>query len=123
MTQQRILVVDDEQIILFAIREYLKALGYKIDCAADMEAAQALISDISYRAVLVDLRLAGVDGVEGLEVVSFIRAKSPMTRIIVLTAYGSPEIEQEALRRGADLFLHKPVPMQDISQKLLSLLR
>lgn len=115
-------MVDDEQTILFAMREYLKAFDYQVDCVTEREQAQRSIEQGAYQAVVLDLRLTGMDGKEGLEMVSFIRERSPSTRIVVLTAYGSPEVETEAMIRGADLFLHKPTRMQEVNEKLLSLI-
>ena len=121
-TSQRILLVDDDELILFAMKEYLKPFGYQIDCAREKEEAQAMIANISYRAVLVDVRLTGLDGIEGLEVISFVKERSPWTRIIVLTGYGSPEIETDAMQHGADVFLHKPMRMREVSEILQGLL-
>ena len=58
---QRILVVDDEATILFAMKEYLSGGGFTVDCAAEREEAQALIANVSYCAVIADLRLLGSD--------------------------------------------------------------
>ncbi len=66
-------------------------------------------------------RLTGIHGTEGLNIVSYARERCPWTRIIVLTAYGSPDIEKEAYRLGADSFLHKPIPLPDVAQIVFGL--
>jgi DNA-binding response OmpR family regulator len=113
---QRILVVDDEPPILFALRDYFQAAGYQVDCAGELEEAQALIAEEpSYDLVIADLRLDSFSGTSGLELIGNVRDRSTASRILLLTAYGSPEIEAEALRRGADAFLHKPIPLPKLA--------
>jgi DNA-binding response OmpR family regulator len=111
----RLLVVDDEEPILAAIREYFSPLGYEVDCARELEEAEALISHIRYSLLIADVRLTGTHGTEGLELIRFTRERSPWTRIIVLTGYGSSEMEMEANGRGVDAFLQKPQPLAELA--------
>lgn len=110
----RLLVVDDEEPILSAIRDYFEAQGYEVDCARELEEAEALLSHIRYALLIADLRLTGVHGNEGLELIRFACDRSPWTRTIVLTGYGSTEIETEAIGRGVDAFLQKPQPLAQL---------
>jgi len=112
----RLLVVDDEEPILFAMREYFTSLGFQVDCVREIEPAQALLAEERYQVVIADLRLAGSGGREGLELVSYVRRRHPGTAIVVLTAYGSPEVESEARSRGIDAFLHKPSPLREVAE-------
>ena len=115
-TTTRILIVDDEEPILFAMREYFEAKGWVVDCARETPEAEALLSENEYGLAILDLRLSGTPGAEGLDLIESVRTRSPRTRIILLTAYGSREIEAEAFRRGADAFLHKPKPLSEVAQ-------
>jgi DNA-binding NtrC family response regulator len=112
----RILVVDDEEPILFAIRDYFEPLGWQVDCAQELEEAEALLSHIRYTLLIADLRLSGIHSNEGLELIRFVRERSPWTRVIVLTGYGSVEIETEAVGRGVDAFLQKPQPLAALAE-------
>ena len=114
--RMRILVVDDEEPILFAIRDYFEPLGWQVDCAQELEEAEALLSHIRYTLLIADLRLTGIHSNEGLELIRFVRERSPWTRVIVLTGYGSVEIEGEAVGRGVDAFLLKPQPLADLAE-------
>jgi DNA-binding response OmpR family regulator len=116
MVQHSILLVDDNESILFALKEYFTADGYQVECARELEEAQALLSGNRCSVVIVDLCLGGIHGVEGLDMVSYARERCPSTRIIILTAYGSPAIEAEARRRGVDIFLYKPKPLSEVGQ-------
>lgn len=112
----RILVLDDEEPILFAMREYFESQGYQVDCAKETREAEAFLARSRYSVVTVDLHLGGLDGREGLDLVSIIRERYRETKVIILTAYGSTEVENQALRLGVDAFLHKPKPLPEVEQ-------
>ena len=119
---RKILIVDDEPLIVLAMRKYFEGLGYAVDSAHELEGAQALLSRYEYGLVIADLRLTGVGGVEGLQIVSDIHQRCANTRVILLSAYGTPEIERESYSRGADAFLHKPKALMEIAQVAMTLL-
>lgn len=110
----RLLVVDDEAAIRFALTEYFRESGWVVDAASEKEEAEALLSCTAYAVVIADLRLTGIYGVEGLDIIQSSRHLCPETRIVLLTGNGTPELEAEARRRGADAFLHKPLPLPDL---------
>jgi DNA-binding NtrC family response regulator len=118
-----ILIVDDEESILFAMQEYFTALGYDVDCARELGDAKVLLAHRSYAVAISDLRLTGNPGTEGLALLDYIRQHYPATRVIILTAYGLPETEQEARRRGAEAFLHKHMSLPEVAHVLATLLR
>jgi len=120
--QERILIVDDEELIVLAMRKYFEGLGYTVDSAHELEEAQALLTTRRYDLVIADLRLTGIGGVEGLQIVSDIHQRHGDTRVILLSAYGTPEIERESYNRGADAFLHKPKSMMEIANVAVTLL-
>lgn len=113
---KRILIVDDEESIRFAVKRYFTRMGFQVDCARELEEAEALATHTSYRVVIADLSLTDSGSTEGLEIVRFMRRSCPGARVIVLTAHGSPNIETEAYKRGADAFLHKPQRLQELAK-------
>jgi two-component system response regulator PilR (NtrC family) len=117
-----ILIVDDEESILFAMQEYFTALGYHVDCARELEDAKTLLARTSYAVAISDLRLTDNAGTEGLALLDYIRQHHPATRVIILTAYGVPETEQEARRRGAEAFLRKRVSLPEVAHVVAGLL-
>lgn len=121
-TPHRLLVVDDEAPILFALKDYFTCFGYEVDGARELEEAKALLVNYPYSLVIADMRLTGIGGTEGLEMIGFVRERFPATRVILLTAYGSSEIEAEALKLGVDAFLHKPKPLSEVAQIVFGLL-
>jgi DNA-binding NtrC family response regulator len=117
-----ILIVDDQESILFALQEYFTALGYHVDCARDLAGAKALLGRTPYAVAITDLCLTGSSGTEGLTLLDYIRHHHPATHVIILTAYGLPETEQEARRRGAEAFLRKRLSLPEVAQVVAALL-
>jgi len=118
----RLLIVDDEEAICFSMSEYFSLQGYKVDTARELEEAERLIEATDYTVVIQDLRLSRTRTPDGLNIIKMIRGQHPRTRIIVLTAYGSAEMEDEARRCGADAFLRKPSPLSEVAQVVQGLI-
>jgi len=112
---KRLLIVENEETILFALQRYFSRVGFIVDCASELEEAEALAMHTSYDLVIADLALTAGGGTEGLEILRLLRTARSGARVIMLTAYGTPQIEREAYRRGADAFLSKPRPLAEIA--------
>src|SRR5882724_1641917 len=110
---EKILIIDDDEQLVSAYRDYLTECGYEIDCAQELEEAQTLLAHFPYSVVITDLRLSKL-AFGGLDVIKHIREQSLATRVIVLTAYGWPELKLEAAASGADTFLRKPTRLKDL---------
>jgi DNA-binding NtrC family response regulator len=118
---KRILIVDDEVVILLAFQQLLAVDGRQIDTAETIEEAERLLDKNHYDVVIADLRLTGILGEEGLEILQYVREKSPGTRMILVTGYGSPEIKEKAYELGAAFYFEKPVStvvLKDALQRL-----
>jgi DNA-binding NtrC family response regulator len=112
----QLLVVDDEQSIVFSMSDFFTQKGFKVDTAYEVEEAENLIETNEYEAMILDLRLGASPYPLGLDVIKFAHQRTPNTRIVVLTACSSMEIEKEALSTGADVFLRKPKPLSQLAQ-------
>jgi DNA-binding response OmpR family regulator len=117
----RLLIIDDEAAIRFALSDYFRECGWEVDAAAEKEEAEALLAHTEYAVVIADLRLTGIYGIEGLDIIQWSRHLRPETRVVLLTGNGTPEIEAEARRRGADAFLHKPLPLPELERVVAGL--
>jgi DNA-binding NtrC family response regulator len=106
----RVLFVDDEDSIRFALRDYFAAKGYDVDAACNVDEADALLAQQVFEVVIIDLRLGPDKQALGLELVSRVRERHPMTAVVLFTAHGTPEIARETRRLGAT-FLEKPLPL------------
>ena len=101
----RILVVDDEAPMREALRDWLLEEGYEVGLAAGGPEAIAMAEDGSWNAVLLDLKMPGMDG---LQTLAELRRIAPHTDIIMMTAYATVETAVKAMREGAFDYLVKP---------------
>ncbi len=112
----RILVADDEEGVLFALKEYLGCCGWEVDTALSATDDERLLEVNGYAAVITDLRFSGPTGTEGLAIVRAARKRNPHAPVVVMTGYGSPEAEAAARRLGVDAFIPKPVPLWELAR-------
>ena len=120
--RRRMLVVDDEAVITFAMHRYFTLHGFDVHCAAECEEALALLAYNEYDIIVADLRLTGTQSEEGLEVIRQARERSSDVVIVLLTAYGTPGLDRKAENAGANLLLQKPQPLPELAQTVFSLL-
>jgi two-component system, NtrC family, response regulator AtoC len=110
MAYAHILVVDDESLIRWSLKERLAAHGYDIteaeSAAAAVEQAKAEID-----LVLLDFKLP--DG-DGLDVLRQIKERSPETLVIMMTGYSTVESAVEAMKRGAYHYVNKPFNLDEV---------
>lgn len=116
-----ILIVDDEPAILFAISEFFTSHGYAVECASEVEEAQALLSNFDFDVVVTDINLSPLAHAGGLLVITCIRERGLRARVVVITAHATPAITAEAHRLGIDLFLRKPIALAELAAAIASL--
>jgi DNA-binding NtrC family response regulator len=106
-----VLLVDDEPSIRLSVGDALAAAGYRVTLAADGGEAAALIGSQVFDVVVSDIRLPKMDG---LTLFRRIRAESPSTDVILITAYGRVSDAVQALKEGARDYLTKPFDNDEI---------
>lgn len=119
--ERKILMVDDKVTLCFAMREYFKLYNYQVDCAHNVDDAMTRLNDSHYPIMIADLDLGGTHDLDGFKVIAMAREQCPKTRIIVLTAYGSAEVESAARDLGVSAFLRKPSPLSKVAQIVFNL--
>jgi DNA-binding NtrC family response regulator len=119
--RKRILIVDDESRVAFFLQEGLKGLGdeYEVQAIESAELALERIHQRPFDLLVVDFRLPGING---LDLIERVRNVNPAAKTILITAYGTPEIEQEALRLDISRYLHKPFRIQDLMHTVQGIL-
>jgi DNA-binding NtrC family response regulator len=103
-----VLLVDDDLALLQALPEALRLRmgGVKIDTADSAEAALDLIAARDYDAIVTDIKMPGIDG---LELLAEIRTRRPDTPTVMITGHGEHDLVVHALRGGAYDFIQKPI--------------
>lgn len=116
MTEKpRILVVDDEQIIRNALRDWFSEDGYPIHIAADAQEALDILRQTACDIILLDIRMPGMDG---LELQTHIVRLHPQAIIIIMTAYASVDTAVRALKAGAYDYVQKPIEPETLQRMI-----
>ena len=116
----RILVVDDEQAVREALDRALRLEGYEVDLAGDGSEALATIAKRPPDAVVLDLMMPQING---LEVCRRLRAGGDRTPVLILTARDGVSDRVTGLDAGADDYMGKPFALAELSARLRALLR
>lgn len=116
----RILLAEDEPGIATRVKRALQSLGYIVECAADGEDAWYRGDSENFDAVVLDLGLPKMDG---LQILKKWRANGRAMPVLILTARGSWQERVEGIDAGADDYLPKPFQMPELQARLRALLR
>jgi two-component system response regulator FlrC len=109
----RILVVDDDSGMRLAMYETLRRKRYQVDQASNGEEGLEMAGKYAYQALITDLRMPGMTG---LELLHKVKAKSPATEVILVTAYGTVSTAVDAMKEGAYDYLQKPFSTSDLEK-------
>jgi DNA-binding response OmpR family regulator len=115
---KRILIVDDEPTILLTLSYALRSPDVEVVTASRLEPAEEALRRNAFDLVIADIRMSGMLGEEGLELLAFIRRNWPATKVIIMTAHGSDDVRQIALERGAVHYYQKPVDIRELMLKI-----
>ena len=116
----RVLIIDDDRALRDALRRALTLAGYEVATAEDGASGLELIADQPPDAVLLDI---GMPGVDGLEVCRRLRARGDRVPVLMLTARDAVEDRIDGLDAGADDYLVKPFDVGELKARLRALLR
>ena len=110
----RVLIVDDESLIRWSLAETLGRQGWVVTEASDAKSALRLVADARepFDVVVLDFRLPDSSD---LGLLSRIRTVSPLSQVILMTAFGTPELLDHARQLGAVAIVHKPFDLAEVS--------
>ena len=107
----RILVVEDDAEMRDLLSDELSDEGYEVTEAENGEDAAQKLSHMVFDVIITDMRMPKVGG---MELLTSVRKAHPMIPVIMITAFGTPEILNDASEMGAFDYLGKPFKIQDL---------
>jgi DNA-binding NtrC family response regulator len=113
-----ILVIDDEDNFLTLVRWFLSQRGFEIQTASSRDEALDVVEERSFDIALLDIRLGRADG---LSLLDALIARSPNTKVVMMTAYPTMGTIKQAFEKGATRYLTKPLDLQELSDSLKTL--
>jgi len=120
--EQKVLVVDDNEVNLLVARRMLEELGFEVDLAANGQEAIDAAAAYAYAAILIDSQMPGMDGNEATSIIRKAQGTDGYTPIIALTANVMATDRASAFAAGVDDYLSKPVFLEDLLASLERLL-
>ena len=115
MAKDRVLLVDDEREFTEILSQRMESRGVDVDTAASGGEALEKVKQKSYDAVILDLLMPEMDGMETLRL---LLAENPGLQVILLTAYATLPTGVEAIKLGAADFLEKPAEIHHLMEKI-----
>ena len=112
------LIVDDDEAVRAGLISVLESKEVDVKAAASLHEAEGFLRDTHFDLVMTDLRMSGPFCFEGWEVIWRVKDRFPDTRIVLFTAFGTPEIEEVARRLGASQCWSKSIPIPDIISRI-----
>src|SRR5580700_8319064 len=119
-SQGKVLIVDDDASIRRALHTTLSALGFEIEEASSGEQSVSFVRTEHYDAVLLDINMPGVGGIETCRM---LRRLAPSLPILMLTVRDSTDDKIDALDAGADDYITKPFHVGDLTARVRSAVR
>jgi DNA-binding NtrC family response regulator len=110
-TKTRILVLDDETIVLKRLGPALEKAGYAVDLFSRSADALARVKEAPFDIVITDLKMEGLDGMQFL---TKVKERSPQTEVIVITGFATMDTAKESFQKGVFDFLAKPFKLGEI---------
>lgn len=101
-----ILLVDDDPEVLWALGRYFTRAGFPFTACGDGEEAISILRSKHFDTVITDIQMPRLNG---LALVDWLRTNRPRTRVVVITAFGGPSIRHLSIKKGAVLYLEKPI--------------
>jgi DNA-binding response OmpR family regulator len=118
---KKVLIVDDEETLTWSMAKSLSKDKdkYEVIIANNGKEALNLLKKTSIDLVISDIRMPDING---LDLLVQIKKEHPQTKVIIMTAYGSSDVQKEATRRGSLVYVEKPFEISDIRKMIINLI-
>lgn len=108
--QKRVLLIDDDKIVLKSISKFLSSHGFDVEIVQDGEEALRKAKNNNFDLIITDVRMPGMNGIETIKKIRelYQKLKKPHVREIVITGYADSTVEREAQKLGITDYIYKP---------------
>jgi len=116
----RILIVDDEALVCWSLSRALQEEGYEVSTAQSGEEALDIMTEWRFDLVVTDLRLPQLNG---MDLFREIKRRFPQCKVLMISAFGTPQVRDEAMKEGVLRFFDKPFDIKELRESVRSALR
>ncbi len=111
--KEKILVVDDEKILLKTLDRLLSKEGYQVTTTDNSYDALDMVKKEFFDLIILDIRMPGMDGISLLKEIRKIQGDGEKSMVIIITGYASEDVPIKAIKLGADDYIMKPFELDD----------
>ena len=111
MENQKVLVIDDEQIVLDSVKKILSKENYEVDVSQDSKSGLEMALQKDYDIVLTDIRMPKIGG---MRILMDIRRNKPSVPVVLITGYASVQSAVQAMKLGATDYIEKPFTPEEL---------
>ena len=112
----RILLIDDDSSVIFALKLLMKAIGYEVTDTTDPAHGLEMMQTDTFDVVVSDLKMPGMTG---MEVLKNAKHRFPLVPFIIMSAHATEHDKNQARSLGVDAFLSKPFSPEELNEALL----
>ena len=109
----KILILDDEEIVVTRLKASLEKEGYAVESFTDSSKAKKCIENNKFDIVVTDLKMANIDG---MQLFRFIKEKWPDTEVILISGFATLDVARKALQEGVRDIIAKPFKISQIKE-------
>lgn len=120
MKKKRVLIIDDEPSLLESLNMYLKERGYEVQCTLDASDGLKKVDSFDPEAIVLDIRLPDMDG---LEVLKELKRRGKESTTIMITAFHDMETTIKAIKLGAHEYIPKPIDVEELEKAIEKVLK
>ncbi|RKF21465.1 sigma-54-dependent Fis family transcriptional regulator [Alginatibacterium sediminis] len=113
----KLLIIDDDLGICRTLQLHFESLSYEVQVAHCVEDGLALCSEFSANVIILDIRMEGTSGLDGIPL---FKQLLPQARIIMITAFHDMDSTITAMQQGADEYIHKPIDIDELDSAVES---
>ena len=117
---ERMLVIDDEEVVLESCRKIFSAEGFQVTCTTSPREGLRLVENSSFDVILCDWKMPGFDG---MDVLAELNQRSPDSAVIMISGYPTVGRATEAMERGAMAYVPKPFTPDEIAKVVKNALK
>jgi len=115
----RILIVDDEALVCWSLSRALQEEGYEVSTVQSGEEALDIMTECKFDLVVTDLRLPQLNG---MDLLREIKRRFPQCKVLMISAFGTPKVRDEAMKEGVLQFFDKPFDIKELRESVRSAL-
>jgi DNA-binding NtrC family response regulator len=118
MKPKKVIILDDEPIVCERLQPALEKAGFYVETYTESRKVIERVQEETFDVLVTDLKMRKPDGIE---VMNFVKGRSPSTKVIIITGFATVETAREAMKSGAEDFIAKPFKISQLRDLIVKI--